>query len=327
LERPSTSLSGNLSHLSPREIPKTLAKRKSARRKLQYKNKEQLMDVGFIDHHLANYHADVFFKLLTQLGEATGLRVTTAYEVEPRGDVDWCAAHGVQRATSPEEVVEKVDAVMVLAPDNFEVHRALALPAVRSGKPVFIDKFLAPTLGEARDIVEEAEKHSTPLMSSSALRFAVEVEELLRHHTTGAVESVFARGMGNWGGYGVHTVAMILRVMGGGALRRVCDTGVPGAHLVTLDFATCRGFVEVREAENQYEALPWQLGVRRSGRYAVATVQAFDAFYENLIRAVMMFFATRTSPVTKEEMLNTVAILEGAARSLEKDGAWVNVEM
>lgn len=280
--------------------------------------------IGFLDHHLANYHADVFHSIITsRYGPETS--VALAYELAPRGTDDWCAARGILRASSMEQVIEQADALMVLAPDNFEVHSQLALPALASGKPVFVDKFLAPTLREARTIVEAARRHGTPLMSASALRYAPEIEDLAAG-LDGPPETVFARGMGHWDGYGVHTVSMLWRVLDVGPLHRVCDIGIEGVSFVALDFGTLRATAEVRAAENQFETCPWQLGVRLAGRYRIATVAASEAFYAHLIRAIIDFFRTGNSPVSHREMLDTVAVLEGASRSRREGGRWVSPE-
>ncbi|MCX7626136.1 MAG: Gfo/Idh/MocA family oxidoreductase [Candidatus Sumerlaeaceae bacterium] len=278
--------------------------------------------IGFIDHHLANFHADTFFNLIPEVsgGEA---QVTIAFEIEPRGDVDWCAARGVRRAQSPEEVTNDADAIMVLAPDNFEVHRGLAITALQAGLPVFVDKFLAPTLREAREIIEAAEKGNVPLMASSALRYAGELEQLPQV-ASGEVDAFFARGMGNWSGYGVHTLAMPIRYMAQLRVKRVANVGRPGADVVAIEFENgVRGSVEVRQAENQYSAIPWQLGLLVGGNYHVATIEDYEGFYRRLIAAVLQFFSSGISPTSAGELLDVVGVLEAAEKSREADGRWV----
>jgi predicted dehydrogenase len=280
--------------------------------------------VGFIDHHLHNYHAEVFRRLLVEKIGQGSVELCAAYECAPTSGEDWCATHGVSRAASPEEVVEKSDAILVLAPDNFEAHRPLAQAALASGKPVFVDKVLAETVADSEAMVELAERHGTPIMSSSALRFASELEQLLAG-LAGPVESVFSRGFGNWAGYGIHTLAPALRVLGR-PVQRVRDTGDAHARLVTLDAGDVRAFIEVRSAENQQEAVPWQVGILSANRYHVATVTRYEEFYENLMRAVLEFFCTRVSPIPVTEMLDSVAVLRGAEESAAKDGAWVDLK-
>lgn len=283
------------------------------------------LKIGFIDHHLNNFHANTFFTLIAE-GSDGGAHVTSAFELQSVTDADWCAQRGVKRAQSPEEVLGEVDAVMVLAPDNFEVHRDFAMIVLKAGIPVFVDKFLAPTLRQAREIVEEADKRGVPLMASSALRYAAELEQL-PPLTTDAIEMFFARGMGNWSGYGVHTLAMPMRYMVETRVKRVANIGRPGAEIVAVEFENgVLGSVEVRQAENQYAVLPWQLGLRVAGNYHVATVQDYEGFYRRLIAAVLEFFRTGLSPTPAGELLDVVGVLEAAEKSREADGQWVSLQ-
>ena len=280
------------------------------------------MRIGFVDHHLNNFHANKFLTLLHGPLAELGARVTAAWESDPTGD-DWCAAKEVARCGSPEEVVAQSDAVIVLAPDDIEAHLELCRRVLPGGKRTMVDKFLAPTLAEAEAIQALARRHGVPLFSASSLRFAVEVEAALADG--GRVEEAFARGMGDWDGYGVHTLSMVLAAMGA-EISRVIDTGSGGTANVTLEYADGRrATAEVRAAENMWEALPWGFGYRIGDRYATATIADFDGFYANLMRRAIEFFRTGDSPVSDGEMLKVVAVLEGAGRSRAAGGEWVPV--
>ena len=286
------------------------------------------MKVGFLDHHLNNYHANKFHALLTgEVGkEAGGVEIVAAWESHPEGD-DWCAAKGVYRASSAAEVVEKSDAILILAPDNTEVHLALAGEALTSGKPLFFDKALASTLEDSREIIRRAQEHKTPFMSASSLRFSVELEELLGRIGDRPIDGIFSRGFARWRGYSVHTISPAIRLLAGDRVKRVIDTSKGGpARLVTLDTASGRRvYIEVRESENQYEATPWQVGVLVEGRYEVVTVSKFDEFYANLMRQVVRFFQTRQSPVPVEEQIEILAVELAAEESVQKGSQWVDV--
>lgn len=282
------------------------------------------MKIGFIDYHLGNYHANKFHSLLTGAVGSGEVEIVAAYEAKP-GEKDWCVEKGVKRAKTPREVVKKSDAVIVLCPDAPETHLELAKFALKSGKPVFLDKSIAGSVKDAKKIAALALKNSTPLMSSSSLRFAVEVEELATRLPT-TVETFFARGFGKWRGYAVHTLAPALRLFGSD-IKRVIDTGVPGARQVTLDDGTRRATIELREAENAQAASPWTFGALVGRQYHFATVKLFDAFYENLMREVLQFFKTANSPVPVKEQIVSVAIEEAAETSLKKGGVWVNVKI
>jgi len=280
--------------------------------------------VALIDHHLNNFHADTFLRLLHGPLAGLDVRVTTAWESDPAGD-DWCAKQGVTRAASLEEAVASADAVMLLAPDNIDAHLALARRVLPAGKRTFIDKFLAPTLAEAREIVELSARHAAPVFSSSALRYAVEVEAAVTEMAGAPVTECLARGLSGWALYGVHSVAIATRLMGAG-VRRVIDTGTPSARTVTLDYGDGRrAVVDVRTATNEWDVFGWSFAARVGDRYIAATVGDYDGFYANLMRRAAAFLTRGEVDMPVEEALAVVGVIEGAERSLARGGEWVTL--
>lgn len=281
-----------------------------------------MLRIGFVDHHLNNFHANTFLRLLHEDLAAEGARVVAAWESHPTGE-DWCAKHGVERKGSIAEVVGVVDAVMVLAPDHLADHLALCEQVLPAGKPTFIDKLLSPSLADAQKIVALAQQHGTPITCSSALRFAVELEAMLPQ-LGGTPSEAFARGMGEWMGYGVHTVALAVGVMGTGAVR-VADVGTPSSRFLAIEYADGRrATVEVRDSENMWNVFPWTFGAKVGNTYHVETVKDYDGFYRNLMQMVVRFFQTGQSPVTAQEALEIVHILDASKRSQQAGGAWVS---
>lgn len=282
------------------------------------------MKIGILDYQLTNYHLKKFHGLLTGAVGEGKVNLTAASElVATEEGLAWCTEVGLPYAQTSEEVISSSDALLVLAPNNPEKHLEVARRALESGKPIFVDKMLASTPAEAWEMIRLAREHQTPLMSCSALRFALELDELDRQ-ISGPVEGIFARGLGKFPIYGVHTITMAVRYFGP-KVKRIIDTGKPGAHVITVDSGRDRCTIEIRESENQYEATPWQLGVLTRGRYEIATVKNFDGFYENLMRKVVEFFRTGNSPVSVDEQFAVVQVQTAAAESLEDGGKWVVV--
>ena len=282
------------------------------------------LKIAFIDHHLNNFHADKFLALLRGPLQGEGLEVVTAWESDPAGD-DWCAKNRIPRAESLEAAVKAADSVILLAPNDIGEHLKLAARVLPSGKPTLVDKFLAPTVKDAREIVALSKRHKAPIFSSSSLRYAVELEAAMKEFQASPVIEFVARGMGAWEGYGVHTLAMPLRVMGH-SVKRLINTGTKTASLVTLDYGMDRkAALDVRTAQNEYHEFPWTFGGRSGDRYVSGVVKDFDGFYANLLRQAARFFKTGDSGMPVEEALVTVAVLEGGIRSREEGGKWLTL--
>lgn len=287
-----------------------------------------MLSLGLVDHHLHNYHADKFLSLLRGPLADLGAVITTAWESHPTdGRPDWCLTNGVERAPSAEAVAETCDAVLVMAPDNIEVHLDLCSRVFPAGKPCLVDKYLADTRAEAEAILHLAEQHRVKLFSASSLWFSVELEAALTtlDQGQGPVTGGFARGMGVWPGYGIHTLSLILRGMGG-RVARLIDTGDANAALLTLEFTDGRrAAVEVRHSANQWEALPWSFGFHQGDQCVTGTVREYDAFYTNLMRQTVQFFQTGVSPISTEQMLTLCTVLEFASQSRTQGGVWVTL--
>jgi predicted dehydrogenase len=283
------------------------------------------MKVGFIDHHLNNYHANKFLGIFREGKAGADIEIVCAYESNPEGDEDWCEKNGVAKAGSAAEVVEKSDAILVLAPDNIDAHIELTKEALQSKKPVFIDKVLAETIEDARTIISSAKASDTPIMCASSLRFSVELEQLISLVGEGPHDQIFSRGLGKWRQYAVHTIQPALRLLGG-RVKRVIDTGKDSSHVITIENDQGRrAHIDLRFSDNQMETTPWQVGLLHHNNYELITIKQFDEFYVNLAKQMVKFFQTRESSVPVEEMLDQVIVEVSADSSFKNGGQWVDV--
>ncbi len=282
------------------------------------------MRIAFIDHHLANWHADVFHRLLGSTFADRGIELI-AYETDPTPGRDWCAEHGVVRAASVAEAVDRADGIIVLAPDNLDTHLVTAREVLPSGKPVVFDKLLALDPDEAWQIVDLAESTGTRIFSGSALRYAAEIEELVVDVDPSGVEDAFARGFGVWSHYGIHTVSMAVR-LGGHAITRVRECGTAESRLLLLDHGSRRTTIDCRAGENGASALGWTCGVKVADQWRTATVTDHDAFYTNLLRHYLDFLAGGPAESSPADLARLVGVLAGSDRSLASGGEWVAVE-
>ncbi|MEP6756902.1 MAG: hypothetical protein ABJA67_15465 [Chthonomonadales bacterium] len=285
----------------------------------------EILRVGVVDHHLNNWHADTFLRLLRGPLASEKVELVRAWESNPVGD-DWCEKNSVERADTPQEAIRGVDAILLLAPDNIEDHLALAKVVLPAHKPTFIDKFLAPNSVEAEEIVDLARIYRTPIFSASALRYAVEMEEILPTVAGEKLTDGRFTGMGKWGTYGVHTLCLAMRTMGHNVVRLI-DTGTEKSRTIVLEFADGRrASLDVRFAANQGDFCPWTFAAKHGDNYIGATVGDHEGFYHNLMRNVCGFFKSGKVDMSVEEALSTVQCLEAAETSRKAGGVWVKLK-
>jgi hypothetical protein len=277
--------------------------------------------LGFVDHHLANYHADVFLRLLRSTYADRGIEVI-AYESDPVADGDWCERHRVRRADSIGDVVDQADAILILAPDDLETHPDFAREVIRGDKPVVFDKLLATTLDDARWIADLARRHGAPILSSSAVRYATELADLLPAGQP--IDAGFARGFGDWDRYGIHTLAVATRI-GGFGVRRVIDTGTAEDRCLTLDYGSHRVTVDCRAGSNAAEALGWSGGFRSGGQWWTTKIDDHEAFYHRTLGTYLDFCSGATPDQSLDQAVELVALHAASDQSLAADGAWIEI--
>ncbi|MBU5334043.1 Gfo/Idh/MocA family oxidoreductase [Anaerocolumna aminovalerica] len=125
--------------------------------------------------------------------------------------------------SSPDELIGKVDAVMILFRDG-NLHTSYAIPFIKAGIPVWIDKPLTVTLEDSKILLKEAEKHNCLITGGSTCKYSKDVLELKNIINNGSVGNVLA-GYINFPGdinspyngiffYGPHIVEMLFTIFG-----------------------------------------------------------------------------------------------------------------
>lgn len=279
-------------------------------------------------------HVPAFTRLLN--GEASapehvaGARVVAAYKggskdlEESFKRVDQYAEeihskYGVEIVPDIPSLLSKVDAVLLESLDG-RVHLEQARPVIRAGKPLFIDKPLAATLEDAREIARLAKESGTAWFSSSSLRFGAIGAGMKFPDTTGAA---------TWGPgpfephhyldlawYAIHPVEMLYTIMGPGCetVTRISGTD---ADVVVGRWKDGRiGSVRAVRPYSDYGAVVYRAKevVESHPKAAAATD------YRPLVIEIVKFFATRKPPVANEETLEIFAFLDAAQRSKEQGG-------
>lgn len=139
-----------------------------------------MIKVGFIDYYLDEWHANNYVHMLHDYSNGEVEAVYAWAEIDsPEGGLTtdaWCEKYGLTRMMTQEELIEKSDVLLVLAPRDPKKHEELANLALRSGKRCYVDKTFAPDHFAAKRMLDLAEHSGTPCWSSSALRFAEEYQ-------------------------------------------------------------------------------------------------------------------------------------------------------
>ena len=229
---------------------------------------------------------------------------------------------GVELVERPEQMIGRMDAVLVLSICG-QAHRERATPFLAAGIPTFVDKPFACSLGDAAAMVRLAREKQTVLLTSSALRFAGEIDQFrARAADYGRLHGVVSHGPakraeGNPGlfHYGIHAVEVLFTLMGPGcrSVTTVCTEGAESATGRWSDgrLGTLRG---IRAGSTAYGCLAFcEHGVVHqpiSARYA----------YRNLCRAMVESFTSGRAVVDPELSLEIVRFVLASLQS-ERNGS------
>lgn len=276
-------------------------------------------------------HVPAFTKLLNDPSapdHIPGARVVAAYK---GGSPDVESSHtrvdkfaeeirtkyGVEIVPDIKTLLSKVDAVLIESVDG-RPHLEQARPVIAAKKRFFIDKPLAASLDDAREIAKLAKAAGVPWFSASSLRWSEIVTKTKSPDLTGAI---------TWGPgpteehhkldltwYGIHAVEMLYTLMGTG-----CEE-VTRVTTANADEVTCRwkdgriGTTRVIRPSSGYGAV-----VFRGGKVAMSPPDAKSS-YVPLVREIVKFFQTGETPVPNEETLEMFAFMDAAQRSKESAG-------
>lgn len=272
--------------------------------------------IGFIDLHIDEWHANNYPAWIRGADRNQEFELGYAWEESPNPDgkdlAAWCAAFGMTPAASIEEVIEKSDAICVLAPSNPEAHARLADLALRSGKPLYIDKTFAPDKATAEGFFALAKEYNTPLMSSSALRYGAELVSAMNNQFAGKrPERIDTFGGGSsFQEYGIHQLEMVVTALGTGAKNVTCTK----ENVFRIDYD------DERSAVMNYSEFYGGFICMLTGRDAGAFVLGADQMFETLIAKILEFYKTGISPIPACETIEIAAIREAALKAAAEPG-------
>ncbi len=278
-----------------------------------------MVKLGFIDFYLDEWHANNYPAWLRAASNGE-VDVTAAFglidsPIGGRTTDQWCADMGINRCHTMEEVIEQCDGLIVLSPDNCEMHETLCQLPLRSGKPVYVDKTFAPDYETARRIFILAEESGTPCWSTSALRYAAEYQNSVFSEVTG----ICSWGPNDFETYSIHQLEPLSMLVKAPA-RRVMFLPGDGWYTLVVEFvngvtATVSGY---RDGSPFAMNVATKEGVRR--------LEITSDFFQSFIRVLADYFRTGIPPVSREETLAIMALRGAGKRACTVPGVWVPVE-
>lgn len=277
-----------------------------------------MLKIGFIDYYLDEWHANNYPRWISEEsgGEA---KVTLAWalmdspKANGRTTQTWCKDMGIPMAGSIRQVLEECDSVIVLSPDDCQLHEMLCDLPLKSGKPVFVDKTFSPDAASARRMFAKAAEYHTPCYSSSALRYATE------YQNQGHLDTICSWGPGSFDNYSVHQIEPVLMMMKG-APRRVMALKYAERVAIAVEFEDGR-----LATMDTLSGGPFLMHL--SGEQGKRVVEAKSDYFRIFLREYIDFAKTGITPVAPEETIAVMAVREAGLHALSVPGTWIPVEL
>lgn len=281
-------------------------------------------------------HVPAFAKLFNNpnnTGDIAGIRIVAGYpggtdlpasRDRVNGFTEQLRGMGIEIVQTIPQLLEKVDVVLLESVDG-RIHLKEAIPVIKAGKPLFIDKPAAGSLADAIVIYELAKRHDVPCFSSSSLRYSPGIQDLRTNEKLGTIvgavtwgSCTYQEGIPDMFFYGIHGIEPLYVLMGTGC-ETVTRVQTPDTDLVSGVWkggriGTYRG---IRRNKADFGAIAY-------GNKAIVQ-SSREGGYEELCRELGRFFRTKKAPVSAQETLEIFTFMEAADESKRQGGAPVSL--
>jgi GFO/IDH/MocA oxidoreductase family protein len=275
-------------------------------------------------------HVIAFTKVLNDPstpGHVAGARVVAAYKggtdlPQSATRVDKFAAElqskwNVEFVPDIPTLCSKVDAILLESVDG-RIHLKEAKQIIAARKPMFIDKPLAATLEDAREIARLAAEAGVPWFSSSSSRFGGIAKAMKHADATGVL---------TWGPgpldsnlpldlawYAIHPLELLYTLMGPGCEEVTRISGGTEELLIGRWKDGRIGTVRALRAAGSSGAVVYR------PKQVMQSDPSMEGGYEDLLEEVVKFFQTKQPPVSNAETIEIFAFMDAAKRSKEEGG-------
>lgn len=231
----------------------------------------------------------------------------------------------------PGDALQGVDLVMVCNRYGDD-HPSPARLALQAGLPTFVDKPFANDFADVRALVQLAADHHVPLMSCSAVRYAVEVLDLQsRLSAFGALNSAVVSGQatGDFPDprakhpffYGIHPVELLHTLLGAGA-EAVTTQRTPRCDIGLVHYPDGRqGVINLlQKSPSLYHA-----ALFGENDWAEVDIRDFNNFYVGTLSRIIVMAESGAPPYPIDWAVEVMAIMTALIRSAEQGGRTIKL--
>lgn len=275
--------------------------------------------IGFVDYFISEWHANNYPTWIERICADTGLDYKVAYawaelDTSPVDGIstdEWCEKFGAERCATVDELCEKSDVIVILSPSNPETHLRYAEAVLKYGKRTYIDKTFAPDAATASEIFALSEKYNAPFFSTSALRYATELDSV------DAPDSILLTGGGsNLPEYFVHLGEMAVKKMG--AVKSVKATKNGSQWIIGAKTASGKDATMIWGA-----SMPYGAYMTKDGKEAWKSIKS--PFFDGLMADMLRFFETGKTSFDVSETLDVMRLRDAALKATENPGEEIEV--
>lgn len=275
--------------------------------------------IGFVDYYISEWHANNYPAWIDRIAAEMGVDYKVAYawaelETSPVDGIttaEWCKKFGAEKCDTIDELCEKSDVIVILSPSNPETHLRYAEAVLKHGKRTYIDKTFAPDSATAKEIFALGEKYGTPFFSTSALRYATELDAV------DSPDSLLVTGGGsNLPEYFIHLGEMVVNKMG--AIKSVKATANGSQWIIQAKTASGKDATMIWGA-----SMPYGTYMTKSGKETWKSLKS--PFFDGLIADMLNFFETGKTSFDCAETLEVMALRDAALAAVETPGEEIEV--
>ena len=275
--------------------------------------------IGFVDYFISEWHANNYPAWIERIAANMGVEYKIAYAwaeldispVDGKSTAEWCEKFGAEKCITIDELCEKSDVIVILSPSNPETHLRYAEAVLKYGKRTYIDKTFAPDSATAKEIFALGEKYGTPFFSTSALRYATELDSV------DAPDSILLTGGGsNLPEYFIHLGEMAVKKMG--AFESVKATANGSQWIIKAKTASGKDATMIWGA-----SMPYNAYMTKDGKETWKSLKS--PFFDGLIADMLSFFETGKASFETSETLEVMRLRDAALKAVENPDEEIEV--